>query len=385
MSPRPFNIVETTLREGEQFAKAHFTSAQRQQIAQILSDFGVEYLELTSPAASPQSALDLATISGMGLRSKVLTHTRCHMADAKLAVDSGAQGVNLLFATSAPLREVSHGRTIDEIISEAADVIRFLQDQHVEVRFSCEDSFRSQMPDLLRIYSAVDALGVNRVGIADTVGIATPKQVEQVVGSVRQVVNCDIEFHGHNDCGCAIANALAAYEAGATHIDVTVLGIGERNGICSLSGLIARMATIDPALVSHYNLALLPEIDQMVAEMVGLEIPFSNAITSPTAFTHKAGMHTKAVLQSPNSYEVLDPAAFGLNRTISVGHRLTGWHAVASRSEELGLALSETILRAATARLKALADERTLGIDEVDLLLLEMSGRAPAHVEARAI
>lgn len=387
MPNRTFNIVETTLREGEQFALAHFTTHQRIEIARALSEFGVEYIELTSPAASPQSAQDLTTISGLGLRSKVLTHTRCTMSDAKLAVECGAQGVNLLFATSAPLREVSHGRSIDQIIEEASEVIRFLQSQNVEVRFSCEDSFRSSTQDLLRIYSAVDALGVNRIGIADTVGIATPRQVEEVVGLIRQAVSCDIEFHGHNDAGCAIANALSAWEAGATHIDVTLLGIGERNGIASLSGLIARMAITAPERISHYNLELLPELDQMIATMLGIEIPFNNAITSPTAFTHKAGMHTKAVLQSPDSYEVLDPSQFGLNRTIGVGSRLTGWHAVAARSQELGLALSESLLRAATARLKTLADERTLGIDEVDLLLREISGQAQpatAYGEARA-
>jgi homocitrate synthase len=369
--PDRFFLVETTLREGEQFASARFSSEQRQQLARALDAFGVEYLELTSPAASPVSARDLATIASLGLRAKVLTHVRCHMDDARLAVESGAQGVNMLFATSEQLRRASHGRSLDEIIEQAQQVVSYVQQYDVEVRFSCEDAFRTPTEDLLRVYRAMDSLGIHRVGLADTVGIATPRQVYEVVGAVRAAVGCDIEFHGHDDSGCAIANAFCALEAGATHIDVTVLGIGERNGIAPLGGFIARLASLDPALVSRYNLALLPELDHMVAEMVGVPIPFNNYITGATAFTHKAGMHTKAVLNDPGSYEVLDPAMFGRTRTVALAHRLVGWHAVAERARELGIYLSERQARAAAARLKALADERTLNVEDVDELLYE--------------
>ncbi len=366
--PERLFFVDTTLREGEQFASARFTSAQRLAIAEMLDAFGIEYIELTSPAASPQSARDLATIARHGFRARILTHIRCHIADARLAVEHGAQGANLLFATSEPLRTVSHGRSLNEILAEAEQVITYLRDHDVEVRFSCEDSFRTDLADLIRIYRAVETMGVQRIGLADTVGIATPRQVYDVVRAVRDEVTCDIEFHGHNDSGCAIANTFTAYEAGATHLDVTVLGIGERNGIASLSGMIARIAGIDPSRVQRYRLDLLPKIDETIATMLGIEIPFNQCITSPTAFHHKAGMHTKAVLADPRSYEVLDPNLFGRQRTIAIAHRLVGWHAVAERARELGITLSEAQARAAAARIKALGDEHDLDgamIDEI--------------------
>ncbi len=366
-----FALVDTTLREGEQCASAHFSSEERISIARALDAFGVEYLELTSPAASPQSAHDLSIIAHLGLRARILTHIRCHLDDARLAIAHGAQGVNLLFATSEQLRHASHGRSLDQIIAQAQQVIGYLQHHNVEIRFSCEDAFRTSLNDLLRVYTAMDALGIQRIGLADTVGIATPRQVYAVVSAVRAAVRCDIEFHGHNDSGCAIANAFCALEAGATHIDVTVLGIGERNGITPLGGFIARLAAIDPQLVARYNLALLPQLDQMIATMLGVSIPFNNYISGATAFTHKAGMHTKAVLADPQSYEVIDPALFGRCRTIALGHRLTGWHTLAARAQELGIALSETQARAATARLKALADEHPLDEQTVDMLLYE--------------
>ncbi|MCG8348032.1 MAG: homocitrate synthase [Chloroflexales bacterium] len=366
-----FAMVETTLREGEQFATARFTSEQRQAIAQALDVFGVEYLELTSPAASPQSARDLAAIASLGLKARILTHIRCHLDDARLAVEHGAQGVNMLFATSEQLRRASHGRSLDQIIEQAQHVTSYLQQHNIEIRFSCEDTFRTPLADLLRIYTAMDSLGIQRVGLADTVGIAAPRQVYDVVSAVRAAVRCDIEFHGHNDSGCAIANAFCALEAGATHIDVSVLGIGERNGITPLGGFIARLAALDSNLVMRYDLSLLPQLDEMIAEMVGVMVPFNNYITGATAFTHKAGLHTKAVLSDPRSYEVIDPALFGRSRTVAVAHRLTGWHAVAERARELGIVLSEVQARAATTRLKALADERVLDVEDVDELLYE--------------
>jgi homocitrate synthase len=371
---RNIEIVDTTLREGEQFAHAHFTHQQKLAIAQVLDAFGVEYLELTSPIASPQSEHDLRAVAALGLRARVLTHTRCHLADVERAVQCGVHGVNLLFGTSPMLRQASHGYSLDQILDEARRCIRYGQANNVEVRFSCEDAFRTDPTDLIQIYAAVDALGVNRVGIADTVGIATPSDVQRVIAQVRAAVTCDIEFHGHNDGGCAIANAHAALEAGATHINTTVLGIGERNGITALSGLIARLYLSDPQHVAHYNLHLLPQLDALVADLLGIAIPFNSCITADTAFTHKAGLHTNAVLRNPHSYEALDPQVFGRDRAVLLGHRLTGRNAIAHRARALGLDLSPGALQHVTQQIKASADQGPLSDADVDALLHEYVG-----------
>ena len=372
MSLENFAIIESTLREGEQFANAFFTSDQKVEIAHRLDAFGVEYLELTSPAASPQSRDDCARIAGLGLKAKILTHTRCHMDDARIAVDTGVDGIDVLFGTSSFLREFSHGKDIPYIIEHAIEVIEFIKGQGLEVRFSSEDSFRSDLVDLLTIYRAVDKIGVTRVGIADTVGVANPRQVYDLVRTLRGVVSCDIEFHGHNDTGCAIANAYCALEAGATHIDTSVLGIGERNGIPPLGGMIARMYTHNPEQIRRkYNLPLLREVENYVAGLVGVDVPFNNYITGYTAFTHKAGIHAKAILNNPSTYEILDPADFGLTRYLHIAHRLTGWNAVKQRAEQLQLNLSDPQVKEVTARIKAEADQRRLSLDDVDALLRE--------------
>lgn len=372
VSIKQFAIIESTLREGEQFANTFFTQAQKGLIARHLDAFGVEYLELTSPAASHQSRLDIEYICRLGLKAKILTHTRCHMADARLAVETGVDGIDILFGTSSILREFSHGKDIEAIVESAREVIQYIQSHGLEVRFSSEDSFRSDIVDLLTVYRAVDALGVHRVGIADTVGVANPRQVYDLVRVLRTVVSCDIEFHGHNDTGCAIANSYCALEAGATHVDTSVLGIGERNGITPLGGLIARLYVEHPDLVAaKYDLPLLREIDHLVADLVEVDVPFSNYITGYTAFMHKAGIHANAMINSPTTYEILDPTDFGLSRYILVEHRLVGWHAVKQRAEQLHMPLSDAECKQLTQRIKDLADQRKISLEDVDELLRE--------------
>lgn len=371
MSLEHFSIIESTLREGEQFVNAFFTTEQKIEIAQLLDRFGVEYLEMTTPCASPQSERDCRAIARLGLHAKTLTHTRCTLEDVQRAVDTGVNGVDVVIGTSSYLREFSHGKSIDRIIEMAQGVIEFLLRQNVEVRFSTEDSLRSNPEDLYRVYEAVDQMGVHRVGIADTVGIGTPRQIYDLVAGLRARVRADIEFHGHNDTGCAIANAFSALEAGATHIDTSVLGIGERNGITALGGLVARVYAVNPDLVSKYNLPVLLELDRFVAHLVGVDIPFNNYITGFSAFVHKAGIHAKAVLNNPSTYEILRPEDFGLTRYIHIAHRLTGWNAIRHRADQLGLQLSDDTVKEITEEIKRLSDERALTLDEVDRLLDE--------------
>lgn len=365
-----FKIIESTLREGEQFANAFFDTETKVKIAKALSDFGCEYIELTSPAASEQSRIDCETISKLGLKSKILTHTRCTMSDAKLAIETGVDGVDVVIGTSQLLREHSHGKTMAQIQDSAIEVIKYIKSQGVQVRFSSEDSFRSDLVDLLSLYKAVDAVGVDRVGVADTVGCATPRQVYDLVRTLRGVVSCDIECHFHNDTGCAIANAYAALEAGATHIDTSVLGIGERNGITPLGGLMARMIVSAPEYVkSRYNLKTLKSIEDLVAENVEINVPFNNPITGFCAFTHKAGIHAKAILNNPSTYEILTPEDFGLNRYVSFISRLTGWNAIKSRVEQLGLQMSDDQVKTLTTKIKQMADVRPLAIDDTDSII----------------
>lgn len=293
------------------------------------------------------------------------------MHDARIAVQTGVDGINVVIGTSSYLREFSHGKSMEYITKTAIEVITFIKSKGLEVRFSTEDSFRSDLVDLLAIYQTIDRIGVNRVGIADTVGCANPRQVYELVKTLRSVVKCDIECHFHDDTGCAIANAYTALEAGATHIDTCVLGIGERNGIPPLGGFLARMYVGDRDYVlNNYDVKALRDVENIVAESVEITVPFNNYITGYCAFTHKAGIHAKAILNNPSTYEILRPEDFGMSRYVSIGHRLTGWNAVKSRMEQLQLnTLTDEDAKKITQKIKQLADIKALNLEEVDLLL----------------
>ncbi|EIF48401.1 homocitrate mitochondrial precursor [Brettanomyces bruxellensis AWRI1499] len=365
-----FKIIESTLREGEQFANAFFTTEKKIEIAKALDDFGADYIEVTSPCASEQCRKDCEAICNLGLRAKILTHIKCDMEAAKIAVDTGVDGVDIVIGASKYLRQHPHGKDMSYIAKAAIDVIEFIKSKGIEIRFSSEDSFRSNIVDLLNIYKSVNKIGVTRVGIADTVGCANPRQVYELVKTLKSVVSCDIECHFHNDTGCAIANSYTALEAGAKLVDVSVLGIGERNGITPLGGFMARMIAADREYVlSKYKLHKLRNLESLVADAVEVNIPFNNPITGFCAFTHKAGVHAKAMLANPHTYEILNPSDFGLSRYIQFASRLTGWNAIKARVEQLNLDLTDDQIKNVTGKIKKLGDVRALNIDDVDSII----------------
>lgn len=360
-------IVDTTLREGEQFIAAHFTTEERLTLAHQLDAFGVDVIELPSPRISPQTAADVERIVALGLRARVVAHVRCVTVDVEAALATGVNGIHLFYGTSPYLLAHSHGHSLARVAREAKQQVQRVRAAGCYVRFSAEDAFRTALADLLPVFDAVVEAGVQRIGLPDTVGVATPWQVAEHIAALHtRYPDVGIEFHGHNDTGCAVANALAALEAGADCIDVTVLGIGERTGITSLSGLVSALYPRRRALLDRYDLRRLPTLDRFVADILGIAIPFNSPITSESAFAHRAGVHTNAILRSPSSYEALDPESFGLARRIDTTSRLTGWHALAARAAELGLRLGDTDGRVLAVRVKELADQQPLTQDEVD-------------------
>ncbi len=195
-------------------------------------------------------------------------------------------------------------------------------------------------------------------------------RVYDLVRTLRGVVSCDIEIHLHNDTGCAIANAYCALEAGATHIDTSVLGIGERNGITPLGGLMARMIAADRDYVkSKYKLEKLKDIEDLVAQAVEVDIPFNNYITGFCAFTHKAGIHAKAILNNPSTYEIINPADFGMTRYVHFASRLTGWNAIKSRAAQLNIEMTDAEFKQCTTKIKALADVRPIKVTDADTII----------------
>jgi len=352
----PLRVIDSTLREGEQFAQAHFSPDDRIRLALALDAFGVDELELPSPAVGPAAAQEVATVIGLGLRAAVRVHVRCSPAEIEAAQAAGATGFHLYLGTS-PARAASRATSWPRLSREIRESVTLARSSGAFVRFSAEDAFRTPLRRLFAAFDVAVEAGAQRLGVPDTVGVATPELVARTVRRVAaRYPGIALEFHGHNDTGCAVANSVAAWQAGAEGLDVTVLGIGERVGITSLSGLMARIYTLAPSSLARYQLAHLPELDARVARLSGVAIPFNQPLTGEHAFTHVAGVHSQAVLRAPGIYEAIDPSVVGRARVISVGSRLTGRHAVADfASRLLGREIASGEVQTATVALRAAA------------------------------
>ncbi|NQU49929.1 MAG: homocitrate synthase [Planctomycetes bacterium] len=376
---RPLQLVDSTLREGEQHLGVSFSPDSRVRIARALDALGIDLIEVTSPAVSALAAADLRALSGLGLNARIATHVRCHLVDVDLAIKNGAQALHLFFGMSPQQRAHSHGRGLAEIFRRVEEVVRPLQGCGLEVRVSAEDAFRTPLNELLEFVELLNSLDVQRIGLADTVGTAIPEQVADVVSAVRGCTNLDIEFHGHNDIGCATANAYSAWKNGASHLDTTVLGLGERNGISPLASLLACFAVHEPEAIASLDLHQLPRLDRIVSRASGVAIPFNACVTGKGAFSHKAGLHSKAMLNHSSTYEGLAPQDFGLERRILLAHRLVGRAALADRAAQLGLRLLNPALTTVANRIKAWAELGPLSLNQVDAFLHEASTLTPLN------
>ena len=354
MPTRRLSIIESTLREGEQFALAHFSHDERRRIARAVDEFGVEYVEVTTPVASAQAELSCREIAGLDLRATVLTHVRCVPADVELAIDCGVGGVDLLFGTSDWLRSHSHGLNLEEIIDVAGRCIALVRAAGVQVRFSCEE----QLPHPPG-RPACASTRPSRPSASTASASPTPwasrrrRRWLALIAAVRAAVDCDIEFHAHNDTGCAVANALAALASrchphrhdGARHRRA------QRHRAPGRSG----GAAVDRRgeLLAGYRLDQLPGArPAWWPASSALEIPFTSPITAPFAFHHKAGIHTKAVLRDPRTISPSPPSSSASSAACSSP---TTWSAAmpARASAALGIAGDEVWLLRVTARSSA--------------------------------
>lgn len=339
MGKKQLQIVDVTLREGEQFAKAYFTTEMKIELAHLMDEFGIEYIEVTSPACSPQSLEDAKILSNLGLNAKIAAHVRCTKDDIDISLDAGVDVIHMMYATSPILQKYSHGKNIDYIREQAVKMTEYLKGKNIEARFSGEDATRSNIEDLEKVFDGVVEAGISRIGLPDTTGIALPEQIEEYYSYFKKKYNIDMEFHGHNDTGCAVINAYTALESGATHIDTSILGIGERNGITPLGGLIARLYHTKRDYIEHYDLRKIIELDKKVAEFLDIDIPFNNYFSSENAFYHGAGIHTNAIIKNPDSYEIFNIDDFGATRHLEVGHRLIGKNVIELLEREMGSAI----------------------------------------------
>lgn len=374
-------LLDSTLREGEQTPGVSFRIDEKLDIAKKLDEIGVGMIEAGSPIVSEGVKEAVKKIGKENLKAEVISHIRPIKSDIDLSLECDVDRVAIFIGTSKSHREAKLRMSKEQIQEKVLEAISYAKDHGLKVRFTPEDATRTELDYLLHICGEASEAGADRISVADTVGIMTPSQMYDLVSSIHGKVKAELDLHCHNDLGLAVANSLAGVQAGATVVHTTVNGLGERTGIAALSEVAVALKillNIDTGI----KFELLSELSSMVERYSGVYISPTTPIIGSNAFSHKAGIHTSAVLVNPQTYEAFDPAIIGRERKIIVD-KYAGRHAVKAKLDEMGINVNDDQLNQITKDLKNLADKKKR-IEDSDIIAItekilghKVSGEAP--------
>jgi 2-isopropylmalate synthase len=380
VSSRRIQIFDTTLRDGEQSPGIALRPEQKAEVAEQLERLGVDVIEAGFAAASPGDFEGVRAVADVARRATVASLCRTRREDldagADALRDAHRSRIHIFLATSPIHMEKKLRLTPDEVVAQAAWAVGYARDRVDEVEFSCEDATRSDPSFVARVCREAIAAGADVINLPDTVGFALPNEYAWFFGEVRRLCpeleNVTNSAHCHDDLGLAVANSLAAVEAGVGQVECTVNGIGERAGNAALEEIVMALR------VRHETLGVETGIDAaeigpasaLVSRLTGYEVPPNKAIVGANAFAHEAGIHQDGLLKDASTYQIIEPKELGLVMTLPLGKH-SGRHAFARACSDAGLQLDEELLTQAFMRFKALAD--TGQHVSLDALFVEVS------------
>jgi len=359
-------IFDTTLRDGEQAPGIALSPDDKLRIAAALDDLGVDMIE-AGFAASGETERDILRKLGRSkLNAQVCSLARAVRSDIDAVIDSGLGMVHTFIATSDLHMRYKLNMTPDEVKAKAIDVVEYAKAHGLEVQFSCEDATRSDLGFMKDILKCVEEAGADSVNIPDTVGVIVPRAMGDLIRELKGVLKVPISVHCHNDMGLAVANTIAAVEAGATICQVCMNGIGERCGNAALDQVAVN-------LFANYgirtvDLSKIGQTSKLVERITGFGIAGNKAIIGRNAFAHESGIHVHGVMRNNLTYEPFMPEMVGADRAIVVGKH-SGAHSVQGRLEALGVDFPADHMPELLATVKRIAIGGKT-IDDAELLVI---------------
>ncbi len=369
--PASVTINDTTLRDGEQSAGVAFTAEEKISIAVALSDIGVQEMEVGIPVMGAEEQEVIRSICSLELPSRFMVWGRMRADDLEAVIRSGANLVNLSIPVSDIQIQHKLGRDRNWVLEQIDYYVNAAIDAGLTVCVGGEDSSRADPDFLRRVLDAAENAGAVRFRFADTVGFLDPFSTYQRITMLRMVSDLDIEMHAHNDLGLATANTLAAVLAGATHINTTVNGLGERAGNAPLEEAAVSLKQLY-RIDSGINFTLLPAISRLVAVASNRPVPVNKSIVGEDVFKHESGIHVDGLLKNPKTYEELEPAAVGRERQLVLGKH-SGTSAVRDAYARYGILLSDSEAATILMRIRdfAVSTKLSPGQEELTRFYLE--------------
>lgn len=331
---RDTKILDSTLREGEQSVGVSFTKRQRLQIAWMLDYFGVDFIEI-SPVISDTHRESLIEMKRAGFSAQIVSHGRALIEDIDVSRACDVEWVAMYHSISdVHLKNKLH-ISREEALKRSITAIDYAKSHGLKLRFTLEDASRANPDYFKKFLSEVANAGADRISIPDTVGIMLPHGMRKLVENAKAVTDKPLDMHCHNDLGLALANSLAGMEGGADMIHATIDGLGERVGIASLAETTMALRLLY-GQERQFRYEMLSELSELVANYTNIQVPSNTPLVGKNAYTHKAGTHLAAIIQSPQAYELVPPRAVGNSRRLVFGE-LSGKHGAAFLMKTLGL------------------------------------------------
>ncbi|HSB46562.1 MAG TPA: hypothetical protein VLD37_01000 [Candidatus Bilamarchaeum sp.] len=342
-------IQDTTLREGQQTAFVSFTREQKLELAAMLSDFGVDFIDIM-PAASPREQAMNKELNGMGLRPNVVSLCRTMKEDIDKAIEADAKWVGVFQGTSQIHLESKLRMDEDASIRKIEEAVSYAASRGLKARFGLEDASRTSYDYLIRTCRAARDAGACRITLADTLGAMRPDRMKELVAKVKAEAGLPIDVHCHNDLGLALANSLAAYEAGASCVHTTINGCGERVGIVKLAELVMAMEILYGERL-NVKKEMLYALSEKFSEFSGIPTCPLMPVVGKNAFRHKSGIHTAALLRDKRTYELFEPQSVGNRRRYILGE-YTGKALMKHLSDSLHMNLSDEQIQRELRKIK---------------------------------
>ncbi|MGF1640263.1 MAG: 2-isopropylmalate synthase [Rhodospirillales bacterium] len=379
--PNRVVIFDTTLRDGEQSPGAAMNLEQKLQIAQILEGLGVDVIEAGFPITSRGDFEAVHEIAKVVTGSTICGLSRATRGDIELtaqAIEPAKRRRIHTFISTSPLHmKYKLQMEPDAVFEKVVESVRFARRFTDDVEWSCEDGSRSEHDFLCRCVEAAIGAGATTINIPDTVGYAVPDEFAAIITMLRnRVPNIDravISVHCHNDLGLAVANSLAAVQAGARQIECTINGLGERAGNAAMEEIVMALKTRHDRMPFHSGIRSehIMKASRLVSTFSGFVVQPNKAIVGANAFAHESGIHQDGMLKHAGTYEIMTPESVGLSRSKLVLGKHSGRHAFREKLKELGYDLGDNAVSDAFRRFKDLADVKKEVFDEDIVALVD--------------